>query len=581
VRPTICVGALLAAIAASAGPPLAADQGKSGDSTDYGCGGHPPTAASAWRGEQSKRDQAAWPDWWFLNRPTLLGETYRVAGALPAAPPKWRDDVRAALREALDSPTVALASEAALSLGRAGDPRDTELLVKVAGDVRREQNVRRRAALALGLLPVEAATAKSVRDTLFSVLFESVGNNDDRLELWANAAYALGLRGDEAAVPRLAAFLARHLEWNDADHERGIHREVMGGATGALGLFRDPVLVPNLVAALKDRAGEGNLRQRKNMVSTFAAYGLARVGDKSALPALRDAVGDDRSEVRRGALLALGALTDPKDTETIALLAGAVAADKDDTARGFAAISLGRSGADAGPDALRKAYETSGSSTVRAYAALGLGLSARVRPDRAVSEFLLAEVVAKHDTYETGALCIANGLARNFASAERLTQLARSPGDRDMRSHAAFALGLLRAENVPPEVLIELVAPGGDPVIRHEAGLALGLGQRRDGIDALLRVVEDGKGLIERGSAAVALGRIGGAESAPTLLRVLRDDHELNGLRICAAHGLGLLLDDSEGRKLGLVGADVNWVNEINRVWLPTEVLDQMLLIMD
>jgi len=46
-------------------------------------------------------------------------------------------------------------------------------------------------------------------------------------------------------------------------------------------------------------------------------------------------------------------------------------------------------------------------------------------------------------------------------------------------------------------------------------------------------------------------------------------------------HGLGLLLDESEGRKLGLVGADVNWVNEINKVWLTTEVLEQMLLIAD
>jgi HEAT repeat protein len=455
------------------------------------------------------------------------------------------------------------------------------VLVDVAGDVRREQNVRRRAALALGLLPVEPATAKAVRDTLFSVLFESVGNNDDRLELWANAVYALGLRGDEAAVPRLAAFIARHLEWNDADHEHGVHREVMGGATGALGLFRDPVLVPNLVAAMKDGSGQGNLRQRKTMVSTFAAYALARVGDKSALPALREAVGDERSEVRRGALLALGALTGPKDAETIALLAGVVAADKDDTARGFAAISLGRSGADAAPDALRAAFASSGSPSVRSYAALGLGLSARVRPDRAVNEFLLAELLAKHDTYETGALCIANGLAVNLASAVKLTEIARGPGERTMRSHAAFALGLLGAENVPPQVLIELVASGGDPVIRHEAGLALGLARRRDGVDALIRVVEDGKGLYDRGSAAVVLGRIAGPEAAPVLMRVLRDEHELNGLRICAAHGLGLLLDDSEGRKLGLIGADVNWVNEINKVWLPTEVLDQMLLIMD
>ena len=129
-------------------------------------------------------------------------------------------------------------------------------------------------------------------------------------------------------------------------------------------------------------------------------------------------------------------------------------------------------------------------------------------------------------------------------------------------------------------MLLQLVDEG-DGVIRHEAALALGLARRRDGVDALLAIVEKGEGLGRRGSAAVVLGRIAGPEAAPALLKVLRDDHELNAMRICAAHGLGLLMDRSEGRKLGVVGADVNWINDFNKVWLPTEVLDQLLLIMD
>jgi HEAT repeat protein len=582
------LAAIAFAAAIGAGPALVADQGKSGDSTDWGCGGHPTTAASV-SGTTPDRKvfhaEQAWHNWWYLNRPTLLAElSYRAAGPPPAdanppAPEKWRDEVRAALRDAIDDPTVSIASEAALGLGRGADPHDAEFLSKFAADTHRQANVRRRAALGVGLLPVDPATSKSVRDAMNSVLRESIGNNDDRLELWADAAYAMGLRGDKSAVPLLADFLQRHRNTHDADHSGGVHREVMGAATGALGLLGDAVVTPDLVDALEDHSGDGNLKERRTLVAAFAAYALARLGDRTALPALRGAAGDERVGVRRAALLALGPLAEPNDPDTVGLLVATLASEKDDITRCMAAISLGRSGATAAPAALRAAYGT-GAPTVRAYVALALGLFSRRSADRDVNAFLLAELTSNHDTYETGALSIANGLARNLPAVRRLTEIASTEGENEMRSHAAFALGLLWTEGAQPNVLLDL-ARDGAPIVRHEAGLALGLARRRDGVDALIQVVQKGKGLPERGSAAVVLGRIAGPEAAPVLLKILRDEHELNSLRTCAAHGLGLLLDRTEGSKLGRIGADVNWVNEISHRWMPTEVIDQMLLIMD
>ena len=579
----------LVVTAGFAGTAGVADQGKSGDSTDWGCGGHLATAASLRSGEGTASrtarfaTQSSWHNWWFLNRPTLLAElSYRVAGPAPPAqvPEKWRDDVRAELREQLESSVVPLASEAALALGRGGDPRDAEVLGKIAASDRRQQNLRRRAALALGLLPVEddQASALRTRDRLFGVLQEAVGNNDDRLELWGFAVYSLGLRGDMAALPRLRDFVHRQRRRRDAE-DLGTHREVMGAAVATLGLFREPLLVPDLADMLHDDKGSVSLRQRKEMIGWFAAQALARIGDRSALPALCRAASDERVDVRRGALLALGAVAGPADADAIAVLVEALATDSDDPARGVAAVSLGRTAADAAPDALTSAYQ-SGSSEVRSYAALGLGLFARKTADADVQRFLLEELAGSHDTYEMGALCIANGLAVNLPSAARLTDIAREEGEPTLRARAAFALGLLGMEGVPPQVLLELVR-SGDGFLRHEAALAPGLARRRDGVDALIGLVDSDESLPVRRSAAVALGRIAGAEAAPVLLKVLRDDHEVNALRICAAHGLGLLLDRSEGRKLGLLAADVNWVNEINRVFLPTEVLDQLLLIMD
>src|SRR5204863_8827834 len=129
-----------------------------------------------------------WRHWWYLNRPTLLDVSYRVAGPgmKPPAPEKWRDDARAVLRDAVESPTAALAAEAALALGRAGDARDLEFLARVASDAHRQPGLRASAVLALGLLPVEAAGPSSevARATLTGVAEEALGNNDDRRAMW-------------------------------------------------------------------------------------------------------------------------------------------------------------------------------------------------------------------------------------------------------------------------------------------------------------------------------------------------------------------------------------------------------------
>jgi HEAT repeat protein len=580
------VVAVVLAAGAFAGPAVVADQGKSGDSTDWGCGGHPQTAASdTYRGQIDRKvtiAEDAWHVWWYLNRPTLLADlTYRAAGpdGKPPAVEKWRDDARAALRKAMDDPTASIAAEAALGLGRGGDARDNEFLAKALCDTHRPIVLRKRAALGMGLLAPDPATAKATRDAVFSVVRESIGQNDDQLTIWGNAAYALGLRGEVAAVPALADFLAKHRDFADGDHAGGVHREVMSAATGALGLLGDATVVPDLVAALKAKGGDGRTRERRSMTASFAAYALARVGDRSALPALRDAVSDERLLVRRGAILALGALVDPSDADTTAVLVTTLATEKDVAARGMAAVSLGRSGAAVAPAALRDAY-ASGVPLLRSYVALGLGLFSRRGADASVDAFLLGELNGTHDAVETGALCIANGLARNFASGARLAEIASGDGDPEMRSHAAFALGLLGAESMRPNVLLDLVVHGG-PIVRHEAALALGLTRRRDGVDALIQILQKSKGTVERGSAAVALGRIAGPEAASVLVNVMRDEHELDTLRTCAAHGLGLLLDRTEGAKLGRIGQDVNWVSEISARWMTTEVIDQLLLVTD
>ena len=46
--------AVLGLVATFAGPQVAADQGRGGDYSDWGCGGHPSTAASQNSGEAER-----------------------------------------------------------------------------------------------------------------------------------------------------------------------------------------------------------------------------------------------------------------------------------------------------------------------------------------------------------------------------------------------------------------------------------------------------------------------------------------------------------------------------------------------
>ncbi len=74
-----------------------------------------------------------------------------------------------------------------------------------------------------------------------------------------------------------------------------------------------------------------------------------------------------------------------------------------------------------------------------------------------------------------------------------------------------------------------------------------------------MQQLEKGGSVYAQGSAAVALGRIGGGEAARALVMLLEDERQPGLARGMAAVGLGLVLDRSEGRGLARVGSDLNW----------------------
>lgn len=144
------------------------------------------------------------------------------------------------------------------------------------------RDVRRTAALSLGKIGHVAATTALVQAL-----------SDPDLQVREYSAWALGQIGedvnDEAAV-RLAELLA--------DGDRSV-KQAAAQALGKIGPRQQVIAILTQVLA----AGERDSRRA-------AVDALARLEAKSAYPALREALTDQDSTVRQGALAALGELGD-------------------------------------------------------------------------------------------------------------------------------------------------------------------------------------------------------------------------------------------------------------------------------
>jgi len=490
-----------------------------------------------------------WTRWWYPNRLALLDLAGRVRDAQattphgePGAPraEMWRAQAQEALTLALSDPDDDVASGAAVALGKGGDANDAAPLIALLSNPRRAQQTREGAALGLGLLPVEKGGV-DVRAALERVAADR--GAPDRLR--AFAVYALGLRGDAAAVPFLVdSARASEPEWDVS----------VAGAT-ALGLSQCAMTLPDLERLL---AGPKTERSRETMRRVYAAHGLARLSDPAAVAALRAAGWDDDEDVRRASILALGALAAADDAATAEYLIHELRRDKDRACRCMAAISLGRIGHARAAGELRWAYEN-GDALEQPFAALGLGLVARRTKDAEIAKFLARDLTERANAELRGALCIAVGLTGDLASAPAVRKIASERGDPEMRAQAAMALGLLGDRAGGPPVLRAMLRDAPSPSMQREAAFALGMLGDREAVDILLRLVADGGSVYVQGSAAVALGRIGGEESVAPLAAMLRDRDRPGISRAMASVALGLLIDRTEGRRLAAIGADLDW----------------------
>jgi HEAT repeat protein len=492
-----------------------------------------------------------WTRWWYANRLFILDMHGRIRDRQATTPSSadatktnselWRAQAQEALTLALSDADEDIASGAAVALGKAGDPEDAASLVAVLANPQRRQSVREAAALGLGLLPPRT-DGVNVRSALELVAADE--RAPDRLRGFA--LYALGMRGETAAVPFLldAANVPTATSW-----------DVPTAASSALGLSRCGLTKDDLVRIL---AATGKDRSKETMRRVYAAHGLARLGDPTAAPALREAGVDDDADVRRASILSLSAVARADDVQTTDFLIHVLHSDRDRACRNMAAVALARIGADRASRELRWAY-LNGDALEKPFAALGLGLIARRGRDPEIAKSLRHDLEQRGSSELRGALCIAVGLAGDLDAAQALRKIAAEQGDADVRAQAAMGLGLLGDRDGAPPVLRALLTDAPSPAVQREAAFALGMLGDRDAEKILLDLVVNGSGVYVQGSAAVALGRIGGRECSAALVAMLKNKDKPGISRGMAAVSLGLLLDRTDGRALASVGADLDW----------------------
>jgi HEAT repeat protein len=505
--------------------------------------------------------RSGWESWWTLNRHRFLrfvarrdlrrraersgpaSHFFGKAGAGNVVP----DEDRGARRTILDALLVAarhedrhISTSAVIALGKSGDHRAVQTLRDLGAPRTKLLDVRESALLALGLL---GSGGREVRAELQT----AVAGRGRKTSESAFAALGLGFLGDAGALPGLAK----------ATRAGGGRRDVPALAVISLGLIGDEIVVPDLVRGL---SGGRRTGKRDDVIRACAVAALGKLGSRAAIPALLRALADRDKDVRRQAVLSLGAASTANDANVVSGLLLLARRDRDSLTRGYAALTLGEIGAVTAKDVMLRMFER-GDSTESPYATLGLSLLASSGGDGGLRDRILARLRQELDREKNparrSAIAVGLGLAQDTSAIASLIGVLSREKLRSVRGHAAVSLGLLGARDALP-VLRDALTERGDPGFRREVALGIGLMGDPESVRLLTRIMRTGSTEYDRGSAALALGCVATVRTAGPLVETLRDTSAADTTRALAAASLGLVLESGQVPVLTRLGDRLN-----------------------
>jgi HEAT repeat protein len=366
--------------------------------------------------------EGTWEGWWDLNRWDVLPRVRRQADA--QGNDGYADTLAGSLRPAAD------------------------LWIEALGDA--DDEVRRAAAAALAVV----ITTHRPSDTVAALerLLERGGDPYAR-DL---AGLALARRRHQPTAPALRRIL-RHrgevpvsrafagLGLIALDDPEGLadvgvitteltEPELAGALLLALGETKDLRHLPVIRAAAERRRGPA-VRLRRVRADAIAALG--KLGCRATVPYLASLLADREKVISRSAALALGAFP---VSEAVTPLREVGLASEDEFTRGFAAISLGRSGDGAVlPSLGPRTADGKENPAVKGFALLALGLM-----DTPVGVPLLREPLTQDPrTALYGAAALSAGLSRSAVYRDLLAPAVNDTRSARVPSCGAMALALI------------------------------------------------------------------------------------------------------------------------------------------
>jgi HEAT repeat protein len=493
-----------------------------------------------------------WQEWWIRHESiyTFVGKIRsETTGDGPAIASDPDQALRKELLARMDDPYWDVRSSAAVALGKMGrdDPAVRLRLVAALRD--RHPDVRESAALGLGMIHAVEASGE-----LTAILRDKI----HAARLRAFAAVALGLLGDPAVLPALLAALDSPDAKDAVKAGLILGIGLLGDERGAQALLsvvlgnEEEELQALALAALGkigavEVGGAGRNVRKTDVVQILEA----RLGDK-----------DTRTQVRRSAALALGAIG--RAETSVSVLEKATRMDRDKGVRAFALVALAR---------------------LAARRPEGDGAAAAAR------EILRRAARSESDDRVKGFAVLAIGISRDEKASGLVLGLFDGNESPDVRAAAAVALGILKCRDAIPTLSREIQTPRDGGEARGFSCVSLGMVGDPCSIDYLRAVLSEAQAPYLIGAAATGLSllndrgalpliwkRIGERdeivrEAAVRSLQFFRDDsttaplldlmrrEKSETIRAMMVVSLGAIADASEKMPvLRRIGRDVNWV---------------------
>ncbi|MCC7013546.1 MAG: hypothetical protein IT454_13360 [Planctomycetes bacterium] len=191
-----------------------------------------------------------------------------------------------------------------------------------------------------------------------------------------------------------------------------------------------------------------------------------------------------------------------------------------------------------------------GSSALRPWAALGLGLQQRLRRARelptsneAVTELSLA-LRETRSAYTAGAFALALGLCGDGAATEGVVAQLERMAEPGARGYFCLSLGLLGAGGERQRIAELARGASAQPALLSQAALALGLlGDRRE-VASLSEMFASSSNSTTHAGLATALGLLGDARAIEPLLKIAGDTQRSSLMRAFAVVALGGIAED-------------------------------------